>query len=113
MTKVISVKFGKRKYQGPARCLTCEHEWEAESDDYSWLDCPRCKSMRGMWVKLWTIPQGIQQVLEAIASGEVSDYQDHRYSNVKFLEQEGAQLERDDWAREMIRNVAGEGSPAA
>lgn len=59
MTKVIKVRFGKLpKYSGTARCLTCKHEWEAESNDYSWLDCPNCKSMRGMWDKLWTIPEG-------------------------------------------------------
>ena len=56
----------------------------------------------------WTVEQGIHQVLEAIASGEVTDYQDHRYSNVKFLEQESGPLVREDWAREMIRHAAGE-----
>lgn len=61
MTKVIKVRFGKLpKYSGTARCLACKHEWEAESDDYSWLDCPKCGTMRGMWDKLWTLPQDTQ-----------------------------------------------------
>jgi len=55
----------------------------------------------------WTIEQGIQQVLEAIASGEVTDYRDVQYSNVKFLTQEGtSQLARDRWAHELIRSLA-------
>ena len=55
----------------------------------------------------WTIEDGVHQVLEAIASGEVTDYQDVRYSNVKHLSQDGTnRLARDNWAREMIRSLA-------
>jgi nucleoside-diphosphate-sugar epimerase len=44
----------------------------------------------------WTVEQGIAQVLEAIASGEVQDYNDPRYSNVKFLTETGtASLARE------------------
>jgi nucleoside-diphosphate-sugar epimerase len=56
----------------------------------------------------WTIQDGIEQVLEAIASGDVTDYQESRYSNVKFLTEAGThQLARDNWARELIKTVAG------
>lgn len=56
----------------------------------------------------WTVEQGIQQVLEAIASGEVTDYREARYSNVKFLTTEGtSRLARDHWARELINDITG------
>jgi nucleoside-diphosphate-sugar epimerase len=55
----------------------------------------------------WTVPQGIAQVLEAIASGEVQDYNDPRYSNVKFLTETGtASLARERWARELIQELS-------
>ncbi len=55
-----------------------------------------------------TVSDGIQQVLEAIASGEIEDYADPRYSNAKLLNEEGAgKLDRDQWARELIRNISG------
>lgn len=57
----------------------------------------------------WTVDQGIQQVLEAIATGEVTNYQDTRYSNVAFLKQEGTQtFQRDNWARELLQDLSNE-----
>jgi nucleoside-diphosphate-sugar epimerase len=54
----------------------------------------------------WTIEKGIHQVLEAIAGGEVADYQDPRYSNVRFLTEEGtSSLSRDRWAHELIQTL--------
>jgi nucleoside-diphosphate-sugar epimerase len=54
----------------------------------------------------WTVQDGVQQVLEAIASGRVVDYRDPQYSNVAFLSQEGtAALARDRWARDLIENL--------
>jgi nucleoside-diphosphate-sugar epimerase len=54
----------------------------------------------------WTVEEGIQQVLEAIASGRVVNYRDPQYSNVAFLSQEGtAGLARDRWARELIEDL--------
>jgi nucleoside-diphosphate-sugar epimerase len=38
----------------------------------------------------WKVESGIQQVLDAIKSGKVGDYQDPRYSNVKLLSQPDA-----------------------
>lgn len=44
----------------------------------------------------WTLEDGINQVLEAIRSGQVEDYHEAQYSNVKFLTEEGLyQLVRD------------------
>lgn len=55
----------------------------------------------------WTVEAGIHQVLEAIANGEVSDYRDPQYSNVKFLTEAGTTgLARDNWARELIRSLS-------
>jgi nucleoside-diphosphate-sugar epimerase len=57
----------------------------------------------------WTVPQGIAQVLEAIASGDVQDYNDPRYSNVKFLTETGtANLARERWARDLIKSMSGD-----
>ncbi len=54
----------------------------------------------------WTVEDGIQQVLEAIASGRVQDYRDPQYSNVAFLTQEGTSgLERDRWARQLLEDL--------
>lgn len=37
----------------------------------------------------WTLQQGVEQVIEALRSGVIKDYRDARYSNVKFLSEEG------------------------
>ena len=37
----------------------------------------------------WTVEDGIEQVIEAIAGGDLEDYRDPRYSNVKFLSESG------------------------
>ncbi len=55
----------------------------------------------------WSIDDGIQQVLEAIASGQVIDYTDPRYSNVKSLELDGrGRLKKEDWARQLIDELS-------
>jgi nucleoside-diphosphate-sugar epimerase len=55
----------------------------------------------------WTVEEGIRQVLEAIAAGDVTDYRDSRYSNVKFLSEAGTTgLARDHWARQLIRDLS-------
>ena len=54
----------------------------------------------------WSVDDGIRQVAEAVASGEVTDYRDSKYSNVKFLSETGAiEIIRvdDDWSRELIQ----------
>lgn len=37
----------------------------------------------------WTVERGIEQVLEAVAGGDVTDFRDKQYSNVKFLKEAG------------------------
>ena len=55
----------------------------------------------------WSVEEGVQQVLEAIASGEIVDYQESKYSNVKFLSEEGTErIARDRWARQLIEDLA-------
>jgi nucleoside-diphosphate-sugar epimerase len=61
----------------------------------------------------WTVPMGITQVLEAISSGEVDDYTEARYSNVKFLKEGGTEnFTKSNWAKELIREIAGERTSA-
>jgi nucleoside-diphosphate-sugar epimerase len=56
----------------------------------------------------WSVDDGIQQVLDAIASGQVQDYRDAKYSNFAFLNQQGtSELSQDHWAVEMIRGLEG------
>jgi nucleoside-diphosphate-sugar epimerase len=53
----------------------------------------------------WTVEQGVEQVLQALRSGKVGDYRDARYSNVKFLTEEGIyRLARhgNGWAYELL-----------
>lgn len=57
----------------------------------------------------WTVERGIDQVLEAITCGDVEDYRNPKYSNVKHLTESGAiEIIRidDDWSRylEVVRN---------
>ena len=56
----------------------------------------------------WTVQQGVEQVLDAIATGKVADYRDPKYSNFAFLNEQGTSaLTRDHWAMEMIRKLEG------
>lgn len=57
------------------------------------------------FVPQWTVEQGIQQVIELVQNGKVQNYQDAKYSNVKFLnEAENSQLVTrvNGWARELL-----------
>lgn len=63
----------------------------------------------------WTIEQGIQQVIEAIKCGKVGDYRDAKYSNVKFLSEEGLihRMRRDsNWAVGLLTEWNESASPA-
>jgi hypothetical protein len=44
------------------------------------------------FVPEWTVEAGIEQVIEALRSGKVKDYRDAKYSNIKFLKEEGLYL---------------------
>lgn len=53
----------------------------------------------------WTIEAGITQVLEEIRNGNVTDYLDPRYSNVKFLSEEVGRNKlpvQNGWAKELV-----------
>ena len=58
----------------------------------------------------WTVEQGMQQVIQAIRSGKVTDYRDAKYSNVKFLTEEGMyRLTRqgNTWAYQLLNESTG------
>jgi nucleoside-diphosphate-sugar epimerase len=40
----------------------------------------------------WTVQRGVEQVIDAIKTGKVGDYRDTRYSNIKFLKEQGIYL---------------------
>jgi nucleoside-diphosphate-sugar epimerase len=57
----------------------------------------------------WTLQEGIQQVIAALESGDVKDYRDSMYSNVKFLSEENNSrlIRRENgWASELINEEA-------
>jgi nucleoside-diphosphate-sugar epimerase len=53
----------------------------------------------------WTVDQGVDQVIEAITSGRVTNYRDTKYSNVLFLRNEGKdrlQHRENGWAYQLL-----------
>jgi nucleoside-diphosphate-sugar epimerase len=57
------------------------------------------------FIPLWTLQEGVKQVIAALESGEIKDYRDLMYSNVKFLaEESNSCLIRCEtgWASDMI-----------
>jgi nucleoside-diphosphate-sugar epimerase len=60
------------------------------------------------FVPKWTVDQGVEQVIHAIRSGKVYDYKDAKYSNVKFLTEEGIfRLARREngWAYQLLNET--------
>lgn len=58
----------------------------------------------------WTVEAGIQQVMQAIHSGKVEDYRDAKYSNVKFLTEEGMNRlgkHENGWAYQLLNESSG------
>jgi nucleoside-diphosphate-sugar epimerase/sorbitol-specific phosphotransferase system component IIC len=53
-----------------------------------WVNFNKIRNSLG-FVPAWTVEDGVEQVIHAIQSGKVLDYTDARYSNVKFLTEEG------------------------
>jgi nucleoside-diphosphate-sugar epimerase len=54
---------------------------------------------------VWTVEAGVQQVLDAIRAGKILDYQDARYSNVKFLSAPNVRMHLpviEDWVAECL-----------
>ena len=59
----------------------------------------------------WSVEEGVRQVIEAIESGRVADYQDAKYSNVKFLSDEGTSRlirRQNRWAHDLINESSSE-----
>ncbi|HEX2979540.1 MAG TPA: NAD(P)-dependent oxidoreductase, partial [Anaerolineaceae bacterium] len=53
-----------------------------------WVNFNKIRKTLG-FVPKWTVEQGVVQVIQAIEKGHVGDYHDAKYSNVKFLTEEG------------------------
>ena len=67
----------------------------------------------------WTVEQGVLQVIDALASGRVQDYQDAKYSNVRclhlhrtiqkaFQHNGGLLMRRNGWAFELVNETSSE-----
>jgi nucleoside-diphosphate-sugar epimerase len=64
----------------------------------------------------WTIEQGVRQVIEAFQNGDVKDYRYAKYSNVKFLNEEGVFRlvpRQNGWAHDLIKETLPELTIAA
>lgn len=64
----------------------------------------------------WTLEQGIQQVIDALSSGLIRDYRDARYSNAKFLSEEGVSRlikHENGWAHALIEQAPYQSLPAS
>lgn len=69
-----------------------------------WVDFSKIQKTLG-FKPHWSVEDGISQVIQAVKSGKVGDYKDARYSNVKFLTEEGIfRLARreDGWAYQLL-----------
>ncbi len=82
---------------------------EGDKRNY-WVDFAKIHNTLG-FTPQWTVDKGIQQVIEAMRSGRVVDYKDARYSNVKFLTEEGifrlAKTEKG-WTYELLNEGSSE-----
>jgi len=57
------------------------------------------------FVPNWTVEEGVKQVIDIIKKGEIQDYNDPKYSNVKFLSEENNSqiiLPEEDWAYKLL-----------
>jgi hypothetical protein len=53
----------------------------------------------------WTVQRGIEQVIQAIQKGEIADYKETKFSNIKFFAGQGlALLDRHEngWAGDLL-----------
>jgi nucleoside-diphosphate-sugar epimerase len=60
------------------------------------------------FVPQWSVAQGVQQVISRLQSGQIVDYRDARYSNVKFLSEERASRlipRHNGWAYALINEA--------
>jgi nucleoside-diphosphate-sugar epimerase len=92
----------------PEADLTSRGE-EIDPRNY-WVNFNKIDRSLGFTPK-WSIDEGINQVIEAIQSGKVADYRDARYSNVKYLTEQGIyRLAREEngWAYQLLYDTTSE-----
>jgi nucleoside-diphosphate-sugar epimerase len=86
----------------PGSVLHCTEE-NVDRRNYR-VDFQRIREGLG-FQPVWTIEAGVQQVLDAMRSGKIVDYQDARYSNVKFLSAPNVRVHLpviEDWVAECL-----------
>lgn len=48
MTNIVDINKTKPTMTGPAKCLSCRHEWQAVSSvGTKWMQCPACDLLMG------------------------------------------------------------------
>jgi len=71
------------------------------------VDFSKIRSSLGFEPK-WALEEGVTQVIEALKNRAITDYQDPRYSNAKFLSEQGTQNvipHREGWASQLINRM--------
>lgn len=87
----------------PGAVLQCTED-NVDRRNYR-VEFRRIRQMLG-FEPVWTIEAGIHQVIDAISSGKVVDYQDPKYSNVKFLSAPDAREHlpvQEDWVTKFLQ----------
>ncbi len=87
----------------PGSALVCTEE-NVDRRNYR-VEFRRIRESLG-FEPVWTLEAGIQQVLDAISSGKVRNYQDPKYSNVKFLSEPDARVVlpvMEDWVAKFMQ----------
>ncbi|MDX6710053.1 MAG: hypothetical protein QOH96_1069 [Blastocatellia bacterium] len=83
-----------------------ESEWDGDRRNYR-VNFAKIRGTMG-FLPQFNLEYGIQQVIDVIANGDVMDYADAKYSNVKFLNEAGiTNLLRNDghWAHRVIEHL--------
>lgn len=72
------------------------------------VDFSKIKNLLGFQPR-WTVERGVQQVIDALRSGKVTDYRSAMYSNVKYLTEEASsdsvKQYYTGWEKEMIEKT--------
>jgi nucleoside-diphosphate-sugar epimerase len=90
----------------PGSVLTCTEE-NVDRRNYR-VEFRRVREGLG-FQPVWTIEAGVQQVLDAMRSGRIVDYQDARHSNVKFMSAPLGLVHlpvMEDWVAECLNQMS-------
>ncbi len=77
-----------------------------------WVNFNKIDHVLG-FLPAWTVEQGVEQMIQAIRNGKVHNYRDAKYSNIKFMTEEGLSMlahTESSWTYELL-NEGSIGAP--